>query len=147
MDGDGALSGSVSIGADVPDGFYVLRVADGVKSASAPLEVKASVGPPRLISVDDSGSVGTRIMVYGTQFNPGKHVTLQAVNAGGEGVGHAADVVSDGEWDLLRPGLPHRRRHDRGHPGHRAGRPGSHRDHPVPSDRRRRVRRPSSPCP
>lgn len=96
VDGDGALSGSVSIGADVPDGFYVLRVADTAKSASAPLEVKASVGPPRLISLYDSGSVGTRIMLYGTQFNPGKHITVQAVNAGGEGVGPVADVVSDG---------------------------------------------------
>lgn len=95
----GVLSGSVSIGAAVPDGTYLLRVGDTAKSASAQIRVKAVVpaGPARLMALYDSGAVGNQVVLYGSQFNAGKHITVQGVNAAHEGVGHAADVVSGGD--------------------------------------------------
>ncbi|WP_436775526.1 hypothetical protein [Yinghuangia sp. YIM S09857] len=104
IDGAGNLSGTAKLAAAVPDGDYLVQVADGAKSATAPLHVSTFVpsGDPIWDALAPaSGPVGTVVQVSGSNLPPNSPIRLNGVNAQGGLESGSKNFTTTGDGRLV----------------------------------------------
>ncbi|WP_436775524.1 WxL domain-containing protein [Yinghuangia sp. YIM S09857] len=104
IDGSGNLSGKAKLATNVPDGDYLVQVADGAKSATAPLHVSKFVpsGDPVWDALSPaSGPVGTVVQVSGSNLPPNTAVRLNGVNASDGLESGSKNYTTTGDGKLL----------------------------------------------
>ncbi|MCF2532646.1 hypothetical protein [Yinghuangia soli] len=103
IDAQGNLGGNVKLAATgIPDGVNIIKVSDGVKEASGPLETKLYVAGARNASADpNSGPVGLTVTVSGTEWSPNRAINISGVNAEGAPFGVVNTTTTpDGKFSV-----------------------------------------------
>jgi hypothetical protein len=100
IDGQGKLTGKVTFNADprvLPAASYVLKVADGIKSASYPIAITTYVAPDQREAHASpvSGRVGDTVTISGKNWRANSNVSVVGMAADGLPVGSTSLMLTD----------------------------------------------------
>jgi len=102
IDAQGNLSGKVKLATTgIPDGVNVIKISDGAKEASGPLETKLYVaGQRKVVMNPTSGPVGTIISFSGEEWSPNRSIQIDGADANGAVTGAPTVVTTtpDGKF-------------------------------------------------